>query len=71
MTSKAKPSRALRAASPSGGFGDLEAGVRKSFSYNTSQRFLVVYEEEVRHGIVKVLTRFTAAVKATAFGLHT
>ena len=53
MTSKAKPSRALSAASPSGGFGDLVAGVPKSFSYNTSQRFLVVYEEEVGHGLSK------------------
>ena len=36
-----------------GGFGHLVAGVSKSFSYNTSQGFLVVYEEEVRHGLSK------------------
>ena len=36
-----------------GGFGHLVACVPKSFSYNTSQRFLVVYEEEVGHGLSK------------------
>ena len=35
------------------GLGHLVACVSKSFSYNTSQRFLVVYEEEVRHGLSK------------------
>ena len=35
------------------GFGHLVACVPKSFSYNTSQGFLVVYEEEVRHGLSK------------------
>jgi hypothetical protein len=33
-----------------GGLRDLIAFVCKSFCYNTSQRFLVVHEEEVRHG---------------------
>ena len=36
-----------------GGLGHLEACVPKSFSYNTSQRFLVVYQEEVWHGLSK------------------
>ena len=53
MTSKAKPSIALSAASPSAASVTSIAFVRKSFSYNTSQRFLVVYEEEVRHGLSK------------------
>ena len=38
---------------PVRGLGHLVAGVPKSFSYNTSQGFLVVYEEEVGHGSSK------------------
>ena len=53
MTSKAKPSRALTRRLAVRGLGHLVAGVPKSFSYNTSQRFLVVYEEEVGHGSSK------------------
>jgi hypothetical protein len=33
-----------------GGLGDHEAFVRKSFSYNTSEGFLIIDEEEMRHG---------------------
>ena len=53
MTSKAKPSSALSAASPSAAWVTSKAFVRKSFSHNTSQRFLVVYQEEVGHGLSK------------------
>jgi hypothetical protein len=32
---------------------NLKAFVRKSFSYNTSERFLIVYEKQVRHRLSK------------------
>ncbi len=36
-----------------GGLADLKAFVRKSFSHNTSQRFLIIDQEEVWHGSSK------------------
>ena len=44
-----------------GGLGDLEAFVRKSFSHNTSERFLIVDEEaDGAMGSSKLLTRRSA-----------
>ena len=50
------------------GLSDLEAFVCKSFGYNTSQSFLVVHEEQVRHGCQSI-DAVPTGVKIW-FGLH-